>query len=64
MLLGTPGGTVDLRTGELRQAERKDMITKLTACAPADPGSQPERWLAFLYEIFGGDADLVALTGC
>lgn len=28
MLLGTPGGTVDLRSGELRQAERGDMITK------------------------------------
>lgn len=60
LLLGTPGGTVDLRTGELRQAERGDMITKLTACAPADPGSHPARWLTFLHEIFDGDADLVA----
>jgi len=60
LLLGTPGGTVDLRTGELRQAERRDMITKLTACAPAAPGSRPERWLAFLHEVFDGDADLIA----
>ena len=60
LLLGTPGGTVDLRTGELRPAERGDMITKMTACAPADPGSQPARWLTFLHEIFDGDADLVA----
>jgi P4 family phage/plasmid primase-like protien len=60
LLLGTPGGTVDLRTGELRQAERGDMLTKLTACAPAAPGSRPERWLTFLHEIFAGDADLVA----
>jgi P4 family phage/plasmid primase-like protien len=60
LLLGTPGGTVDLRTGELRPAERADMITKLTACAPAEPGSRPKRWLAFLHEIFDGDADLVA----
>lgn len=60
LLLGTPGGTVDLRTGELRQAERSDMITKLTGCAPADTGSRPERWLTFLNEIFDGDADLVA----
>jgi len=60
LLLGTPGGTVDLRTGDLRQAEPSDMITKLTACAPAAPGSRPERWLTFLHEIFDGDADLVA----
>jgi len=60
LLLGTPGGTVDLRTGELRQAARGDMLTKLTACAPAPPGSRPERWLTFLHEIFDGDADLIA----
>jgi len=60
LLLGTPGGTVDLRTGDLRQAERGDMLTKLTACAPAAPGTRPERWLAFLHEIFDGDPDLVA----
>ncbi|WP_372922825.1 phage/plasmid primase, P4 family [Roseovarius sp.] len=60
LLLGTPGGTVDLRTGQLRQAERGDMITKLTACAPAAPGSRPQKWLTFLHEIFDGDADLVA----
>ncbi|MEI4262344.1 phage/plasmid primase, P4 family [Roseovarius sp. D0-M9] len=59
LLLGTPGGTVDLRTGNLRQAERGDMITKLTACRPAEPGTSPERWLTFLHEIFDGDAELV-----
>jgi putative DNA primase/helicase len=60
MLLGTPGGTVDLRTGELRTARREDRITKLTAVAPAPPGSTPARWVRFLQEIFEGDADLVA----
>lgn len=60
LLLGTPGGTVDLKTGHLRPAERSDMITKQTACAPASPGSHPERWLNFLSEIFDGDADLVS----
>ncbi|MCC6001901.1 MAG: hypothetical protein JJU19_13725 [Pararhodobacter sp.] len=58
LLIGTPGGTVDLRTGQLRTAERGDLITKLTAYAPA-PGT-PQRWLTFLHEIFDGDADLVA----
>lgn len=59
LLLGTPGGTVDLTTGELRPARREDMITKLTACAPAPPGSKPTRWLSFLDEIFDGDKDLI-----
>ncbi len=58
LLLGTPGGTVDLRTGTLRPARRKDMITKQTTVAPA-PG-QPVLWLRFLSEIFKGDADLIA----
>lgn len=59
MLLGTPGGTVDLRTGDLRPADRRDMITKLTAVAPAERGAKPERWIAFLEEIFGGDYRLI-----
>jgi putative DNA primase/helicase len=37
-LLGTPGGAVDLRTGELREARPGDQITKLTTVAPAPPG--------------------------
>lgn len=59
MILGTPGGTVDLRTGELRDACRDDMLTKLTAYAPALPGTTPDRWLAFLNEVLGGDRDLI-----
>ncbi|MGL5512288.1 MAG: hypothetical protein ACRDBM_03490, partial [Sporomusa sp.] len=34
-LLGTPGGTVDLRTGQLSPANQRDMITKQTKVAPA-----------------------------
>ena len=52
LLLGTPGGTVDLRTGTLRPARREDLLSKLTACAPA-PGT-PARWLEFLNEVFAG----------
>jgi putative DNA primase/helicase len=73
MLLGTPGGTVDLRSGDLRPAERGDMITKQTAIAPAPRGTKPKRWLSFLREIFADDFVLIdfmqraagyALTGC
>lgn len=58
-LIGTPGGTVDLRTGQIREALQHDLITRLTAVAPADPGSVPERWLAFLHEATRGDVGLI-----
>jgi putative DNA primase/helicase len=57
LILGTPGGVVDLRTGLLREARREDMVTKRTACGPA-PGA-PTRWRTFLEEVFGGDAELI-----
>lgn len=51
-LMGTPGGTIDLRTGELRQARPEAAITKLTAVAPAPPGTPAPLWEAFLGRIF------------
>ena len=59
-LLNTPGGTVDLRTGELRPHTRGDHMTKVTTVAPAPPGTSPVLWLKFLDRITAGDADLVA----
>ena len=59
MLIGTPEGTVDLRTGNLGLADRWQMITKLTNVAPAERGTKPERWTAFLEEIFAGDYRLI-----
>lgn len=56
-LLGTPGGTVDLRTGELRESRRNDAITKLTSVAPLDDGCP--LWLKFLDEATGGDAEFI-----
>lgn len=58
-LLGTPGGTVDRRTGQLRPARREDMITKLTSVAPAPPGMRAPNWQQFLTEVMDGDADNV-----
>jgi putative DNA primase/helicase len=57
-LLGTPCGTVDLSTGELRESDPADSITKATARAPADSPDCP-LWLAFLEDSTGGDADLI-----
>lgn len=55
-LLGTPSGTVDLRTGILRPADPADGITRLAGCAPAHAPDCP-RWLQFLEEATGGDAE-------
>lgn len=60
MLLGTPGGTVDLRTGQLSEAQRGDMITKQTTTAPAPAGAVPHRWLEFMAQIFNDDQDIIA----
>jgi putative DNA primase/helicase len=56
-LLGTPKGTVGLRSGELRRSDPTDMITKSTLVAPSRPADCP-RWTAFLDEATGGDRDL------
>ena len=59
-LLGTPGGVVDLRTGESRPARPGDYITRLTAVAPAATAGACPLWLKFLGEATGGDADMIA----
>jgi putative DNA primase/helicase len=57
-LLGTPCGTVDLRSGALRSADPWDAITKATAVTPTETADCP-LWLAFLTEATGGDQELV-----
>src|SRR4029077_9001521 len=53
----TPAGTVDLRTGRLRPSDRRDGITKTTAVAPDNKDCT--RWLRFLQEATGRDAELI-----
>lgn len=55
-LLGTPEGTVDLRTGKLGQANPEHLITKTTTTGPKT--GRPDKWLMFVAEITGGDTDL------
>lgn len=57
-LLGTPGGTIDLRTGTMRKAEPADRMTKIAAVAPAKNAACP-RWKQFLIETTGGDVGMV-----
>lgn len=58
MLLCTPEGTVDLRTGELRQSARGDWSTKSTSVAPVK--TRAPTWERFLDDATCGDADLRA----
>lgn len=57
-LLGTPGGTVNLRTGKLTPADKADGITKQVAVTPADDDNCP-LWKQFLLETTGHDLELV-----
>jgi putative DNA primase/helicase len=53
MLLNTPDGTVDLRTGEIRRAAQEDYITKMAAVGPR---SMPTPlWDKFLRRITNND---------
>ena len=56
--LGTPSGTVDLKTGHTLAADPAYRITKLTGVGPGNAGECP-RWLRFLDESTGSDAQLV-----
>ena len=57
-LLNTPGGTVDLRTGEMKPHKPEDFCTRITGCSPGNENS--ELWMQFLDEITCGDKDLAA----
>jgi P4 family phage/plasmid primase-like protien len=59
-LLNTPGGVVDLDTGEVSPHRQSLMLTQLTT---ASPGSDCPRWRAFLGEIAGGDLLLADYLG-
>ncbi|MFC3696713.1 phage/plasmid primase, P4 family [Sphingobium xenophagum] len=56
-LIGTPGGTVDLRTGAFFPARQADMITKQTGVAPEH--GEPSLWLTFLEQATAGDRELM-----
>lgn len=58
-LLNVANGTLDLRTGELREHRRDDLLTKLAPVA-YDPEAECPLWRGFLETTFNGDADLIA----
>jgi putative DNA primase/helicase len=56
-MFNTPGGTVDLRTGELRPHRREDLITKIAGATP-DHNADDSIWIRFLSEITLGDQEV------
>lgn len=59
LLLTVANGTIDLRTGELREARREDMITRASPVV-YDAHAEAPTWLAFVDRIFAGDPELIA----
>jgi putative DNA primase/helicase len=57
-LLNCVNGTLDLRTGELREHRRSDMLTKLCPWA-FDPDAECDLWVDTLTRIFDSKMDLV-----
>jgi putative DNA primase/helicase len=55
-LLNTPGGAVDLKTGELRPHKLADYCTKMTAVAPCGDCAL---WLQILRYIFRADEEII-----
>lgn len=58
-LLNVENGTIDLRTGILREHRKSDFITKI-APVEFDPAANCNQWIDFLTMIFDGHAELIA----
>jgi len=57
MLLGVPGGVIDLRDGSMRPAQRDDYITK--RCAAVPERGEPALWLGHLRRVLRDDTELI-----
>jgi putative DNA primase/helicase len=56
--LNTPGGIIDLRTGQLRPPDPAALHTRSTRVAP-DPDADQSPWLDFLATTFQGDQAII-----
>lgn len=56
-LMNTPGGTIDLLTGQIRPHDPTDLLTKITRATPGHGSSHA--WNVFLWQIACGDSELI-----
>ncbi|HJQ13054.1 MAG TPA: phage/plasmid primase, P4 family [Gemmatimonadaceae bacterium] len=56
-LLNTPGGVVDLKTGEITECVPEMLMTRTTAVMPSS--GVPAEWLRFLNEATGTDPEMI-----
>jgi len=61
MLLNCLNGTLNLRTGELQEHKREDLITKLVPIE-YDPKARAPRWEEFLREVFQENEEIIAFV--
>ncbi len=57
-ILNLRNGTLDLRTGKLKEHNRFDYITKIVDLE-YDPNAKAENWTKFLNTIFEGDKEII-----
>ena len=50
---------INLKTGEIRPAKRSDYITKSLNIREVGQAAKAQRWLQFLFEVFGNDPELI-----
>lgn len=55
-LLNCPNGTLDLRTGDLRSHDPRDLLTRICP-TPYDPDARDETWERVIREALDGDVD-------
>lgn len=60
-LLNASNGTVNLKTGELREHRRMDLLTHDTEI-PYQPDAACPTWQRFLSDVFQGDAELISFV--
>lgn len=60
-LLACPNGTVNLKTGNFRDSNRRDLLTSCTTTDYA-PEAHAPRWESFLDQIFEGNAELIGFV--
>ena len=58
-IINTPGGVVDLSTGDMRPHDRSDRMTKIAA-ATVDKQATCPAWMQFLRQVTGNDDAIIA----